>query len=128
MATLVRVVAGNLLIAHGAVHALYLAPAPDDPKYPFTFESSWLPGPARRPVAIALIAATVIAFILLALAVWGVPGLTGAWPVLTIVASALSLALLITFWHTWLVFGVAIDLGLIAIAFIRPGWTDQIPT
>jgi hypothetical protein len=68
----------------------------------------------------------VAAFALLALAVWGVPWLAGWWPGITIVASVISLVLLIAFWHRWLFIGVAIDLVLIAIAVIRPDWTDQI--
>jgi hypothetical protein len=123
----IRVLAGVVLFAHGAIHVLYLVRNPDDPNYPFNIESSWLvPGSARRPVAIALIIATVAAFALLALAVWGVPGLADGWPVITIVASVISLVLLIAFWHRWLFIGVAIDLVLIAIAVIRPDWTDQI--
>lgn len=124
MAALIRVVAGLLLIAHGLVHLLYLAPEADDPKYPFTLRSSWLvPESVRHPAALILMTGTVAAFALLALAVWGIPGLAGAWPTITIVASVVSLALLIMFWDVRLSFGVAIDLGLIALVLIRPEWT-----
>jgi hypothetical protein len=58
--------------------------------------------------------------------VWGVPGLSTTWPTLTIVASAISLVLLIVFWSSRLVLGVAIDLALIAIALIRPEWAERI--
>jgi len=67
----VRVVAGVLLLAHGWVHLLYLAP--DVPE--FSIGRSWLlPAPARRPVARVLMAATVAAFTLAALAVWACRG------------------------------------------------------
>jgi hypothetical protein len=57
----VRVVAGVLLLAHGLVHLLYLAP--DVPE--FSLGRSWLlPEPARRPVARVLMAATVAGFAL----------------------------------------------------------------
>src|SRR5512135_2785469 len=74
--------------AHGLVHLLYLAP--DVPE--FSLGRSWLlPEPARRPVARVLMAATVAGFALVALAVWGVPGLSAAWPALTVVACLLSM-------------------------------------
>jgi hypothetical protein len=73
-----------------------------------------------------LILATVVAFVLVGLAVWGVPGLAGAWPLLTLVAAVLSLVLLIAYWDVRLVFGVILDLGLIAVAVAQPGWTQRI--
>lgn len=45
---------------------------------------------------------------------------------MAIVASLLSLSLLVVFWSWSLVFGVLIDLALIAAAVIRPEWTDWI--
>ena len=123
MATLLRIVIGVLLIAHGLVHLLYLTD--DVPE--FSLERSWLvPESARRPVAIVLMWATVGAFALLGLAVWSVPGPAGAWPGIAIVASVLSLALLVAFWSWSLIFGVLIDVALIAVAVIRPEWTDRI--
>jgi hypothetical protein len=123
--TVTRIVAGLLLIAHGLVHLLYLVSEPDDENYPFTLRESWLvPDGARRPLAIFLIAATITFFTLLGLAVWGVPGLSGVWPALAIVAASSSLALLIAFWDAWLTIGVGIDVALIVIAVTRPGWTD----
>jgi hypothetical protein len=125
MNTVIRVLAGLLLIAHGLVHLLYLTPEPEDRKYPFTLRESWLvPETARRPVGIILIAATSVFFALLGLAVWGVPLLPSAWPALAIAAALTSLALLVAFWDVRLVTGVIIDLGLIAIVLTRPGWTD----
>lgn len=127
MTALIRIVIGILLIAHGAVHLLYLAPEANDPRYPFTLRSSWLiPEPARRSTAIALMAATMIGFALFALAVWGVPGLSGAWPAIALFATGASLALLLAFWDIRLGAGVAIDGALITLALLRPGWTDQL--
>jgi hypothetical protein len=119
----IRAVAGVLLVAHGLVHLLYLAP--DVPE--FSLEKSWLvPAVARRNLGIVLILATVVAFVLVGLAVWGVPGPAGAWPLLTVVASVLSLVMLIAYWDVRLVFGVILDLGLIAVAVAQPGWTQRI--
>ena len=123
MVIAVRVVAGVLLLAHGLVHLLYLARDVRE----FSIDRSWLlRASARRPVALALIAATVAAFALVALAVWGVPGLSGAWPALTVVACVLSMALLVTFWNTRLVIGIVIDVALLVIAVMRPEWADRL--
>ena len=122
-----RIVAGILLLAHGSVHLLYLTPDAHDPKYPFTLRSSWLvPHSAKTSVATVLIAATVVAFALLALAIWGVPGLSTLWAPLALVAATTSLALLVAFWDTRLLFGVAIDVVLAALVLVHPGWTERI--
>jgi hypothetical protein len=119
----VRVVVGVLLLAHGLVHLLYLAP--DVPE--FSIGRSWLlPEPARRPVARVLIAGTVAGFALVALAVWGVPGLSGIWPALTMGACLLSMALLAAFWDTVLAIGIVIDVALLAVAVTQPAWADRL--
>jgi len=123
MIVVIRVVTGVLLLAHGRVHLLYLAQ--DVPE--FSIQDSWLvPESARRPVALALIAATIAAFAVLALAVWGVPGLSAAWPILAIVASTFSLVLLVAFWDTRVMLGVIIDIALITLAVTQPSWTQHI--
>lgn len=123
MDVLLRIVVGFLLVAHGLVHLLYLID--DVPE--FSLEDSWLvPESVSRSVALALTFATIAAFTLLGLAVWGVPGLTAVWPALAIIGSTLSLLLLIAFWSWSLVFGVLIDVAIIAIAVVRPEWTDRI--
>lgn len=123
MTALLRAVIGVLLIAHGLVHLLYLTE--DVPE--FSLERSWLvPDAATRPVAVTLMWSTVAAFALLGLAVWGVPGLEGAWVLIAIVASALSLMLMVAFWSWSLVFGVLIDVALITVAVIQPEWMDRI--
>lgn len=113
----VRAVVGILLIAHGLVHLLYISPDATDPKYPFTLRRSWVvPEGSRRPVAAALMAGTVAGFVLLALAIWGVPGLSDAWRVIAVIASGLSLVLLIAFWDLRLSFGILIDVAVVAYA------------
>ena len=124
MLILVRIVVGVLLLGHGLVHLLYLASS-DVPE--FTLEHSWLvPDAARRPVGLVLMVATVVAFTLVALAVWGVPGLSAVWPVLTVAAGVLSAVLLVLFWSTNLVFGLVVDAALVVIAVLRPDWADRI--
>jgi hypothetical protein len=125
MIVVVRIVAGILVLAHGLVHLLYLAPDVAE----FSTKRSWLvPEAARQPVASALIAATVAASAALALAAWGMPGLAAAWPVLAVVAGAVSLVLLVAYWNTRLTLGVAIDGTLITLAVVQPTWlTDFMP-
>ena len=121
----VRIGAGILLLAHGLVHLLYLAPDVSE----FSTQRSWLvPEAARRPVAMALIAATIVASAALALAVWGVPGLATAWPVPAVIAGTLSLGLLVAYWDTRLILGVAIDCALIALAVVQPAWLKDFMT
>ena len=123
MIVVIRIVTGVLLLAHGLVHLLYLAQ--DVPE--FSIQDSWLvPESARRPVALALIAATIAAFAVLALAVWGMPGLSAAWPILAIIASTFSLVLLVAFWDTRVMLGVVIDIALITLAVTQPSWTQHI--
>jgi hypothetical protein len=124
--TLVRIVLGVLLVAHGLVHLLWFVPN-DDPAWPFRLDrSALLPEEARRPVAVILVALVVVGFVLLGLAVWGVPGLVSIWPGLTIGAAVASLAALVLFWDRQLLLGVAIDLALVVVALWRPGWTDRL--
>ncbi|WP_221629179.1 hypothetical protein [Humibacillus xanthopallidus] len=111
-----------LLMAHGLVHLLYLAPDVSE----FSLERSWLlSDPARKPVAYFLIASTVIAFILLALAVWQAPRIDSAWPVLALVGAGLSTAVLVLFWNRALVLGLVINALLIAAAILRPAWLER---
>lgn len=127
MTTLARIVVGVLLLAHGLVHLLFIVPAADDPKYPFSLERSWLlPEPARRPVAFVLMTAVVVGFLGSALALWGLLGLGGAWPGITIAAAGSSLVLLVAFWERQLWIGVLINVLLIAVALLRPAWTDAL--
>jgi hypothetical protein len=123
---LVRIVLGVLLVAHGLVHLLWFAPN-DDPAWPFRLDRSRLLSEAtQKPVAVALIAVIVGGFGLLGLAVWGLPGLASIWPGLAIGAAVASLAALVLFWDRQLLWGVAIDVTLIVVAWWRPGWTDRL--
>jgi hypothetical protein len=119
----VRILAGILLLAHGLVHLLYLAPDVEE----FSIERSWLlPDPARRPIALVLLGATVLAFALVALSVWGLPGLSDASRVLVIIAAVVSALLLVVFWSWQLAFGLAIDVALVAVAAWWPTWVQHL--
>lgn len=123
MIVVTRIAVGVLLLAHGFVHLLYLLP--DVPE--FSFDGSWLvPQAARRPLGLALTTATVASFALLALAVWGIPGLSAVWPALAVVACLLSAVLLVVFWRHQLVFGLALDVAILVVAVTRPHWAQQL--
>jgi hypothetical protein len=78
--------------------------------------ASWQPA---SQLAYTLLVATIGAFALLALAVWGIPGLSAAWPVIAILAAALSTVLLVLFWNWQLTLGIVINAGLVAAAAAR---------
>jgi hypothetical protein len=118
----VRIVVGVVLLAHGLVHLLYLAPDVDA----FSIGSGPLPEPARRPVALALLTATVLASVLVALSVWGVPGLSGVWPFLVVVAAGLSALLFLLFLDRQLLLGLGIDAALVVLALWRPSWVQHV--
>lgn len=125
-----NLIVAAFLLAHGALHASFLAPpppaAPGGPTWPFDLASSWLlspfgvPDTALRLLGIALIAVTIAAFGLAALAALGVLPSTLFVPA-TAAGAIASLALLIVFFHPWLVIGVAIDVGLLWAVLIA-GW------
>lgn len=119
---LIRALVGILLLAHGLVHLLYLAD--DVPE--FSLDRSWLvPDAARRPLGLGLVVATTLAFAVLALAVWTVPGVSAVWPTVAVVACLFSVVLLTLFWTRHLMFGVAIDIALVAIATNRPSFLER---
>jgi hypothetical protein len=126
----IRVLVASFLLAHAAIHLAFVAPSPpvtaDGPAWPFTTNDSWLlqrlglDPAAMRVVAGALVAATLIAFVIAALAALGVVP-AGLWvPALTVGAIA-SLGLLVAFFHPWLALGIAIDVGLLWAGFVA-GW------
>jgi hypothetical protein len=117
----VRILAGAVLLAHGLVHLLYLAPDVEE----FSFKSWLWPESARRAIALMLMGATALAFGVLAMAVWGVPGLQVAWPALAIIAAAVSTVLLTTFWDRRLMLGVALNAALMVAAATRPEWLQD---
>ena len=118
----VRVLVGILLLAHGLVHLLYFTDGVPE----FSLDRSWVvPEAARRPLGLSLVVATTLAFAVLALAGWGVPGVSSAWPTFAVVACLLSMVVLTLFWTRQLIFGVVIDVGLVAVTVARPGFLER---
>jgi hypothetical protein len=91
---------------HGVTHSFFPSYGDYD---------SWLLGEARGLALVLLVAGTGL-FVLAGVALlvrsrW--------WPLVTLVASFVSLVLLLAFWETGLVVGVAIDVALIAFVFFE---------
>ncbi len=122
-----KILFGMFLVAHALMHASYLTPKPDDPKYPFYFDKSWsagLLGSAASWVGTSLVVLTLLSFGLAALGYVGVGGLAGAWKELATAGAVMSLTTLVVFWHPWLVLGIAIDLALI-YALVQLDWSPS---
>ena len=124
---LVRLLIAGVLLAHGAIHAGFVSKRPPEkpgaPPWPFDLGRSWLlgrlgvPAGTVRILGLALAAATLGGFALAALATLGILP-TAAWGPTVAVGSLASLALLVAFFHPWLVVGVAIDLLLLWVALV----------
>ena len=128
-----RLLFAAFLLAHGAIHASFLAQRPPatatGPGWPFELSRSWVLTPlgvqpeTTRLLGMALVAATIAAFGLAALAtarfipadLWGPASAAGA---------VSSVALLVLFFHPWLVLGFAIDLGLLWAVLVA-GWSPH---
>lgn len=114
-----NIILSIFLAAHGLVHLSYAAPAPDE-RYPFDFNKSWLitsfgvDSSTVRILGYLLITLTVIGFVLSALATAGLIVPQTWWQPVTVVSAALSLVVLVLFWHSWLVFGILIDVAILA--------------
>jgi hypothetical protein len=119
------------LVAHALIHMSYLAPAPPrtagGPEWPFELTRSWtvsalgLEAGVARSVGAALVATTVVLFVLAALATvgWLVPA--SWWAPLVVAGAGSSLLTLALFFHPWLVLGIAIDAGLLWLVLVA-GW------
>ena len=128
-----RLLIAALLLAHGAIHASFLSPRPSatagGPAWPFDLARSWVLTPLgiqpqmMRLLGTALVIATIGVFALAALATTGLLP-TDLWGPASAAGAVASLALLVLFFHPWLVLGLAIDLGLLWAVLVA-GWTPH---
>jgi hypothetical protein len=128
-----RLILTAFILAHALIHVAFLGPRPPatagGPPWPFDLGHSWILDPLgvrseqARLVGTALVAITLGGFALASVAALGL-GPQGLWLAAAAVGSVGSLALLIAYFHPWLLLGVAIDLGLIWSVLIL-GWTPQ---
>lgn len=133
---LTRLLLAAFLLAHAAIHASFLSPRPPatagGPQWPFELGRSWILTPLglqpeqTRILGMALVAAPLGGFALAAIATVGLlpPAL---WPPAAAVGAVASVALLLLFFHPFLVFGFVIDAALLWAVLVA-GWTPQATT
>jgi hypothetical protein len=117
------------LVGHGLVHIAFATPVPATPapaggmEYPFDVNEAWLVTSRIADVSIvrvlvwALVAVTVIGYLLAALSTVGIVVPTTLWPALVVAATAASAALMIIGLTPALALGIAIDIVLFAVVF-----------
>jgi hypothetical protein len=120
---------GAFLIVHGLIHVMWFIPEPDNPggpAWPFGLEDSWalsalgVPSGTIRATAVVLAVLSIVGFVLSGLGALGVPGLEAAWPAITVASAAVSLLLVLLFWHLYFIVGLALDIALLATTL--GGW------
>jgi hypothetical protein len=118
-----RILLAIFLVAHGAVHApIWLAPygegAPFDPGHSWLLQGFGLGAATARAIGMAL---AMLAFVGFAGAGIALFARQEWWRTLAVIAAALSLVLLVAFYHTWLTLGVAINAGIV-LALTWASW------
>jgi hypothetical protein len=118
----VRLAIAGFLLAHAAIHIGFISPRPPvtagGPAWPFDVGHSWILGPlgldatTSRALAIALIAIILGGFALAGIAAIGIAP-AGLWPAAVTIGGVASIAVLVLFFHPWLLLGVAIDVVLL---------------
>jgi hypothetical protein len=115
---------GAFLAAHGAIHLLFLVPAPEETSTPWPFDMSRSWAIARqglgrdtvRRIGLVLIGLTLIGFLLAGLSTVGLVIPTEWWQPLVAGSAAVSAGLLILFFSGQLLVGLAIDAVLLWVA------------
>ena len=124
------IVVAGLLLGHALIHGSYLMPQPaakpGAPAWPFRLDRSWLLGAIGLPREISrvlgagLVVVVMAAFALAAIASLGI-GPTWLWWIGVTIGAMASLAILVLYFHAWLVLGIAIDIVLLWSVWVA-GW------
>ena len=130
----VRLLLAGFLLAHGLIHASFLAPRPlataGGSTWPFELKRSWLLSrlgvepELLRVLGLTFVAATAGGFALAAIAALGFAP-AGVFAAAVALGSMSSFALLVVFFQPWLVLGLVIDLVLlwaVLVANWAPSW------
>ena len=128
---LIKLLIAAFLFAHGAIHMSYLTRRPpataSGPSWPFALDRSWVLSPlglgrdVMHVLGLALAIVTLAAFTVAAASVLGLAPQV-LWTGSVALGAASSIALLVLFFHPWLVLGVTIDLAILAAALVAR-WT-----
>lgn len=132
-----RILFGLFLLAHGLIHASYVAPSPPatagGPEWPFDMARSWLvtglglDAGAVRLLGSGLMGMVVVGFALAAASWLGLVVPRDWWPWLTIGGAVASALMLAAFFHPMLVIGFAIDATLLWLV-LGAGWSAEVTT
>ncbi len=132
--SILRLLIGGFLIAHGLVHSvLVVVPRPDDPSArPATFltDRAWLLtslglGEAVvRSFTILLWMAATVGFVAAGLGFFGILVPQGWWRTIAVASSAFSLLLIVLYWHPWFVVGPLLDVGIL-VALLWAHWPPE---
>ena len=128
-----RLALAGFVLAHAAIHLGFVSPRPPDagttgPAWPFDLGRSWILSPLGvdpgivRLLGLALVGAIVGGFALGALAAIGVA--PAVWTPGVVTGTVASTALLILFFHPWLVLGLAIDAALLWLTLAHQ-WSPE---
>jgi hypothetical protein len=129
----IKLLFAGFLLAHAGVHLFFFAPKPAQvvggPAWPFELGHSWALSPLGlapdmlRVLGIALVAVMIGAYVLAALALFGI-GPAGLWIPAAAAGTLASLALLGLFYLPWLTIGVAIDLVVLWLV-LASSWMPE---
>ena len=120
------------LLAHAAIHLGYLPRPPvtaGGPTWPFDFERSWavrslrLDSGLARTLGLALMAVVIASFAVAALASLGWLS-ASVWTFSVALGAIASGAMLLIWFHPWLLIGLAIDVLLVWLALMEH-WTPE---
>ena len=115
-----RLLLAGFLIAHGLVHPAIYA-TPKDPSEPPPFDPSHSWALSHTHVAAAPIHLASVALAWVAAAGYTVAGIAlgldaGVWAGIAAAAAVMGIALKSLWFNRWLTFGLAVDLGVLAVA------------
>jgi hypothetical protein len=121
-----RIALGVFLIAHGLIHILWVIPAPDDEKWPFSITESTVlvraPESALKAIGWIGVVIATTTFVLAGIGVLGVPGLVATWSLFAVAGALASLLMIGLFWNKSFVVGLAID--VVILLAIYSGWLE----
>jgi hypothetical protein len=118
---IIRLLLAGFLLAHALIHVGFVSPKPapmeGGPSWPFDLARSWILSPfgvdagVLRIIGIALVAVTLATSAAGALFALGfVPA---SWAPFAVAGATASLALLLLFFHPWLILGVLVDVAIL---------------
>jgi hypothetical protein len=129
-----RVVIGVLLVLHGIIHGiLAVIPNPDAPKpVAATFFSHWarpwlqriLSTKGVQTLSILMAVLAGVGFLAAGLAMFDLLLPHDWWRALSVAASVVSVALCALYWHTYLIAGPAVAVGVI-VALVLLRWPTE---